>query len=397
MNKVLDINLAGPIRLTRALLPGMLERASGRIVNIASDAGRVGSSLEAVYSGAKGGLIAFSKTIARESARAGVTVNTVCPGPTPTPLLASLARSGGLGGPHVQEPRPPVPTGPGPVEPIVLNGLTEEFVIDYTPELKRQALDILSRFRIGGLYVPPLPFDHMNDVFNNVGCQGGGNVIPHPPVADPSTGMMYASHRRTCSAPGFMRPTDGVDVDEPEYAVPGADGATPNSTPTTGTTVSEWLPGGGAPGLPTIDGLRLWKPMNNQLSAFQMNTGERIWSTPVGETPERIRNHPLLAGVDIPNAGGAGFGSVQMVTGSLLVQTRSLSEGMVQVRPDAPLQLHARDKMTGEILASVELPAPGQYGMMTYMHQGKQYIVVQIGSIRTGFPGSLVAFALPLP
>ncbi|MCH7532121.1 MAG: PQQ-binding-like beta-propeller repeat protein [Gemmatimonadetes bacterium] len=294
-------------------------------------------------------------------------------------------------------PTQPYPTWPEPVDPIVLNGLTEEFVIDYTPELKRQALDILSRFRIGGLYVPPLPFDHMNDVFNNVGCQGGGNVIPHPPVADPSTGMMYASHRRTCSAPGFMRPTDGVDVDEPEYAVPGADGATPNSTPTTGTTVSEWLPGGGAPGLPTIDGLRLWKPMNNQLSAFQMNTGERIWSTPVGETPERIRNHPLLAGVDVPNAGGAGFGSVQMVTGSLLVQTRSLSEGMVQVRPDAPLQLHARDKMTGEILASVELPAPGQYGMMTYMHQGKQYIVVQIGSIRTGFPGSLVAFALPLP
>lgn len=97
MNKVLDINLAGPIRLTRALLPGMLERASGRIINIASDAGRVGSSLEAVYSGAKGGLIAFTKTIARESARAGVTVNSVCPGPTETPMLAGLAESSELG------------------------------------------------------------------------------------------------------------------------------------------------------------------------------------------------------------------------------------------------------------------------------------------------------------
>ena len=63
--------------------------------------------------------------------------------------------------------------------------------------------------------------------------------------------------------------------------------------------------------------------------------------------------------------------------------------------PDAPLELHARDKRTGEILASVPLPAPGQYGMMTYMHEGKQYVVVQIGSIRTGFPGSLVALALP--
>jgi len=190
-----------------------------------------------------------------------------------------------------------------------------------------------------------------------------------------------------------MRPTDQVDRDQPEYAVPGVDGATPNSTPTTGTTVAEWLPGGGGGGLPTIDGLRLYKPMNNQLSAFQMNTGERIWSVPVGETPESIRDHPLLAGVEVPNTGGVGW-SIQMVTGTLLIQTRALSEGMVQFRPDAPLELHARDKMTGEIVGSVELPAPGQYGMMTYMHRGKQYIVVQIGSIRTGFAGSLVALAL---
>lgn len=97
MKKVLDINLAGPIRVTHAVLPGMLERTWGRIINISSDAGRVGSSLESVYSGAKGGLIAFSKTIARESARAGVTVNSVCPGPTDTPLLAGLAESGEMG------------------------------------------------------------------------------------------------------------------------------------------------------------------------------------------------------------------------------------------------------------------------------------------------------------
>lgn len=91
MNKILSINLAGPMRVTRAFLPGMLERKWGRIVNIASDAGRVGSSLEAVYSGSKGGLIAFTKTIAREAARAGVTANSVCPGPTDTPLLKTLS------------------------------------------------------------------------------------------------------------------------------------------------------------------------------------------------------------------------------------------------------------------------------------------------------------------
>ena len=90
LRKVLDINLAGPMRMTRATLPGMMERGWGRIINIASDAGRVGSSLEAIYSGAKGGLIAFTKTIAREAARNGVTANSVCPGPTDTPMLRTV-------------------------------------------------------------------------------------------------------------------------------------------------------------------------------------------------------------------------------------------------------------------------------------------------------------------
>ncbi len=88
--KVLEINLGGPIRLTRLALPGMIDAGWGRLVNIASDAGRVGSSLEAIYSAAKGGLIAFTKTIARETARHGITANSVCPGPTNTPLVASI-------------------------------------------------------------------------------------------------------------------------------------------------------------------------------------------------------------------------------------------------------------------------------------------------------------------
>ncbi len=291
-------------------------------------------------------------------------------------------------------PTQPYPTWPEPVDPIAWDGLTEEFVIDYTPELREQALELLGNFRVGGLYVPPLPYNHDNEFLNNVGCMGGGNVIPHPPVADPTTGMMYVSHVRSCSAPGFLAPTGGVDEEVADFAGPNEAGATPNVTPTTGVTVVPWAPGGGSEPLPTIDGLRLFKPMDNQLSAFQMNTGERGWSLPVGETPERIRNHPLLDGVEVPNTGGTGW-SIQMVMGNLLVQTRALSQGTAQLAPDAPLELHARDKWTGEILASVDLPAPGQYGMMTYMHEGVQYIVVQVGSIHHDFPGSLVALRLP--
>jgi 2-hydroxycyclohexanecarboxyl-CoA dehydrogenase len=89
-DRVIEVNFKGGLRLTHAVLPGMVERGYGRIVNIGSDAGRVGSSLESVYSGAKGGVIAFTKTIAREVARRGVTANTVCPGPTDTEMLREV-------------------------------------------------------------------------------------------------------------------------------------------------------------------------------------------------------------------------------------------------------------------------------------------------------------------
>jgi 2-hydroxycyclohexanecarboxyl-CoA dehydrogenase len=89
-DKLIELNFVGPMRLAKALLPGMMERGSGRIVNIASDAGRVGSLGETVYAGAKGGLIAFTKSLARETARYGINVNCVCPGPTDTPLMAAV-------------------------------------------------------------------------------------------------------------------------------------------------------------------------------------------------------------------------------------------------------------------------------------------------------------------
>jgi 2-hydroxycyclohexanecarboxyl-CoA dehydrogenase len=94
-DRVIEINFKGMLRVNRLLVSGMVERGFGRVVNIGSDAGRVGSSMESVYSGAKGGVIAFTKTLAREVARSGVTANTVCPGPTRTPLLEGIVETGG--------------------------------------------------------------------------------------------------------------------------------------------------------------------------------------------------------------------------------------------------------------------------------------------------------------
>jgi 2-hydroxycyclohexanecarboxyl-CoA dehydrogenase len=94
-DRILDVNFKGALRVIHAVVPGMLDRGFGRVINIGSDAGRVGSSLESVYSGAKGGIIAFTKTLAREVAAKGVTANTICPGPTDTPALRRFADGAG--------------------------------------------------------------------------------------------------------------------------------------------------------------------------------------------------------------------------------------------------------------------------------------------------------------
>ena len=93
MDKVLDINLKGPMNVVKAFLPAMVEANAGKIISISSDAGRVGSMGETIYAGAKGGVIAFTKSLARETARHKINVNCVCPGPTNTPLLMAQPES----------------------------------------------------------------------------------------------------------------------------------------------------------------------------------------------------------------------------------------------------------------------------------------------------------------
>jgi 2-hydroxycyclohexanecarboxyl-CoA dehydrogenase len=108
-DRIIELNYKGCLRMSRLVVPGMVERKFGRVVNIASDAARVGSSLEAVYAGAKAGVVAFGKTLAREVARDGVTVNSVCPGPTETSLLQGMVGSGDEGAKMVEALRKAVP------------------------------------------------------------------------------------------------------------------------------------------------------------------------------------------------------------------------------------------------------------------------------------------------
>jgi quinoprotein glucose dehydrogenase len=258
-------------------------------------------------------------------------------------------------------PTQPIPTRPEPSEPL---GLPESDVIDFTPQLKSEAMAMLSRYRVGNTFMPRLYDDHNTGVEDNIRCYGGLNIT-NPATLDPTTGILYVPSSRGCSGGGVA---PGLEQDDPDNIM------------TTGTTISQWVAGAGG-SLPRVQGLPAWKPPYNRVSAYDMNTGERIWWVPIGEVPDDIRNHPALQGVDMSRFGGGG-NSVQMVAGDLLYTTEG-SNGL-------PV-LNAWSKRTGEHVGELtDLPGSVEYGMMTHMHDGQQTIVLQVGR-----PARLVALRLP--
>ena len=247
----------------------------------------------------------------------------------------------------------PFPTRPAPFD---IQGLTHDDLIDFTPELRQAAIDIVSEYEIGPLFNPPLHRDNDQGLIGALWCPGdiGGVNIDAPPVADPVSGILYVSSRKHCStrimAPGSER--DRL-IEEP-----------------TGTTIADYavLSGFGVRG---PDDLNMFKPPYSRITAVDMNTGEHLWWIPVGETPERVLNHPQLKGIDIPNT-GTGRAAPMVVTSTLLMYAGDASDGTPH--------LYAIDKVSGKQLGKVEVPATSSYGMMTYLHGGKQYVILQTGS-----------------
>ena len=262
-------------------------------------------------------------------------------------------------------PTQPFPTKPAPYDIIEL---TEDGLIDYTPELRQQALEIVKDYRLGGVFNPPMERGNSRGLIGSIWCPGelGGTNISGPPAADPQTGIIYTISRTNC---GWRT------------LVPGEERDVLLARPT-GVTIADYAVGMGTPnGVRGPQGLPLEKPPYSRITAIDLNTGEHLWMIPNGGTPRFIQEHPALNGVTgIERLGGLNH-SALMVTPDLLLHTALADDG-------ATTMLFAVDKRTGERLGGVETPGLGMYGMMTYEHQGRQRIVVQV-------PGQLVVYSLP--
>ena len=261
-------------------------------------------------------------------------------------------------------PTQPFPTRPAAFE---LQEVTEDELIDFTPELRQEALEIARQYEYGPMFMPPLHQGNDLGKRGAIHCPGsnGGANIPGGASVDPETGILYVASTKACSAPILV---SGADADRED----------PNPI---GRTVMQWVAGPG--GVRGPRGLPLFRPPYGRITAIDLKTGETLWWIPNGDTPDRIKNHEALQGVDIPNTGQPTHATT-LVTRTLLMY----GEGRGGLA-----RFHAVDKRTGDRLGTVELPAPSNTAPMSYMHQGRQYIVIPVGG--RAHPGSLVALSLP--
>ena len=273
------------------------------------------------------------------------------------------------------------PTQPFPTKPPAFDrqGVSEDDLIDFTPELRAQAIEILSHYKHGPLFTPP-------SLYKKNGTRG---TIDLPTVtgaanwsgsgADPESGFLYVPSKTT---PGMVTLTPLPAGMENWPSVAGVRG-----------TPLPYVPQGkiGPPSIhpdhpePPIgpQELPLVKPPYTRMTAYNMNTGEIAWQVPTGLGQDGIRNHPALKGVTLPPLGGQGGPGGPLITKTLLIYGLLSTTG----RGGAGSQLVAYDKTTGTTIGAVSLPAAPLGTPMTYMIDGKQYVVLTLQG------GQMVALA----
>lgn len=259
-------------------------------------------------------------------------------------------------------PTQPFPTKPAPYEPL---GYDEDHLIDFTPQLRAEAIAIAKQYVRGLLYTPPtrVKENGTQGTWVNPGYGGGANW--NGGAFDPETGMMFVPTRNN---PMIARLTEAdPDLTDWDYI--------------RATTMSA----------PSVRGLPIAKPPWSKITATDMNKGEHVWWRSIGPAPDYVRNHPDLKnlGLDFENMGYPSVRPPVLATKSLLFSAES---GNLSGDPGGRL-FRAYDKTTGATVAEIELPAKASGGPMTYLHDGRQYIVVAVATAE--HPAELVALALP--
>ena len=250
------------------------------------------------------------------------------------------------------------PTQPFPTKPAAYDrqGFTEDDLVDFTPEIKAAALEAVKDLRLGPMFNPPSLRDAADGTRGTLLLPNfGGGTNWEGGAADPETGMLYV---------GSITNPAVFSVDEPQP----------------GTTDMRYIFTGGQ--VPSPMDLPIVKPPYGRITAIDMNTGEHVWMKPNGRTPDEIANHPALRELDLPETGKP-VRPVLLVTKTLLFAGEGWGGDPI---------LRAYDKATGDVVAEIELPGQAAAKPMTYMLDGKQYIVLAIG--RPG-PAELIALALP--
>jgi quinoprotein glucose dehydrogenase len=274
----------------------------------------------------------------------------------------------------------PVPRGnvPGewysPTQPIPTiryghQGVAIDDLIDFTPELRAEAERIVADHRIGPIYTPAVPFNP-NGPISTLMVMGGSNW---PGGAyDPESNIVYVTASIGVNSMTICRYAEGSPMPHGVCTGPEA---------------------GAFGGLRRIDvqGLPLLKPPYGTIAAVDLKKGEVLWEIPNGETPDEIRNHPALRGVELGRTGRAGQPPGALATGTLLI----VAEPGYGPTPNGERgsMLRAYDKATGRELAALQLPAPQSGSPMTYMLNGIQYLVIAVSA--PGYPGELIAFRPP--
>ena len=264
------------------------------------------------------------------------------------------------------------PTQPIPSKPPAFGQQTlhESDLIDFTPELRQQAIAALkaSNLRHGDMFLPGSLANAADGTRGTVMFFGGTNWWGAR--ADAETGFVYVSSSISPYVIALRPNTPAPNAAPPNPALPPFDYAT----------------GGGAQ-FPTLPGgLSIMKPPYGKITAYDMNKGTIAWQIANGDTPANVKNNPLLQGLNIPKTGTA------RLVGLLLTKT------LLFAGDGAGPLLHAYDKKTGEDIAQIPMPGTQTGVPMTYVHQGRQYILVPVAAnAATGTTAQLVAFALPAP